>query len=154
LLGILLKERPDFVASHCRLLRRLPVNVPGATRRILAAVDRLHPECLVMCGMGGSGCLKIERVAELGGKRQLSHMDLKPLVTGLSAVRISAFAGRYVCNETYYRVLKAIRTRRLQLGCLFVHVPMLDKDNVAQISRDFYKILLRLSRSDPQPARR
>jgi pyroglutamyl-peptidase len=136
LLEALRKAHPEFVATHCRLLRRLPVDAPHATRRILTAIDRWHPAHLVLCGMGGSSYLKIE---------EFSNVDVRALVKGLPATRLSRFAGSYVCNETYYRVLKTIRARRLKLRCVFVHVPMLDRKNTGSISADFFKILSRLN---------
>ena len=95
--------------------------------------------------MGGSPHLKIEGVAGIGGARQRTNVDLPVLVKNLPATRLSRFAGRYVCNETYYRVLKAIRTRRLKMGCVFVHVPMLDRKNAGPITADFFEILSRLN---------
>jgi len=145
LLAALRETHPDFVAAHCRLLRRLPVDAPRATRRILAAIGRWRPSYVVLCGMGSSPYLKIEGLAGIGGARQLSNVDVRALVKGLSSTRVSRFAGRYVCNETYYRVLKAIHARRLKTGCVFVHVPMLDRKNTAPIGADFYEVLSRLS---------
>jgi len=145
LLEALRKAHPEFVAAYCRLLRRLPVDAPRATRRILAAIDRWHPTYVVLCGMGGSSYLKLEYAAGIGGKHQLSNVDVRVLVKGLPATRLSRFAGRYVCNETYYGVLKAIRARRLRSGCLFVHVPMLDRTNTGPIAADFFEILSRLT---------
>lgn len=142
----LLKEHPDFIAAHCYLLRRLPVNGPRASLRILKAAIRLRPSCLVLCGMGATTSLKIERAAAHGNKRQFSNIELKPLVTALTATRLSGYAGRYVCNDTYYRVLKAIHRRRLKLQCLFIHVPNLDKHNTTRINNDFFEILTRLNR--------
>jgi len=149
LLESLSKAHPEFVAAHCRLLRRLPVDAPRATRRILAAVARYHPAYVVLCGMGSTSYLRVERVAGIGGKRQFSNVDVRALVQGLPATRLSRFAGSYVCNETYYRVLKAIYARRLRLGCLFVHVPMLDRTNTGPIAADFFEILSRLTQQSP-----
>jgi pyroglutamyl-peptidase len=147
LLEALRKAHPGFVAAHCRLLRRLPVDGPRATHRILAAIGRWHPSHAVLCGMGSSPYLKIEGLAGIDGARQLSDVDVRSLAKGLSSTRLSRFAGRYVCNETYYRVLKAIRARRLKLGCLFVHVPLLDEKNIGPITADFFEILSRLNRA-------
>ena len=147
LLAALQETHPDFVATHCRLLRRLPVDAPRATRRILAAIGRWHPAYVVLCGMGGSPDLKIEGVAGLGGARQRSNLDVRALARDLPATRPSRFAGRYVCNETYYRVLKAIRARRLKPGCVFVHVPLLGRKNTGPVTADFFEILSRLNQT-------
>jgi len=144
LLGTVLREHPEFLAQNCYLLRRLPVDSKRASRQILNAVQQYRPEILVMCGMGSANRLKLEKSAGLGNKRQHSNVDLVALGTGLFSTRVSHYAGRFVCNETYYRVLKAVRRRRLKLKCVFFHIPVLSESNLKRISADFYEILSRL----------
>jgi len=145
LLGTVLNEHPEFIMENCRIMRRLPVDSNRASQRILNAVQRYRPRTLVMCGMGGTIGLQLEKNAGLGNKRQYSDLNLNALGSGLSSTRVSHYAGRFVCNETYYRVLKAVRRRRLKVKCIFLHIPVLDESNTKRISADFYEILSRLA---------
>ena len=38
-------------------------------------------------------------------------------------VDVSMNAGRYICNETYYRTLEALDTHKFAIPCLFLHLP-------------------------------
>jgi len=39
-------------------------------------------------------------------------------------VELSKDAGRYICNETYYRTLEALQTHKFAIPCLFLHLPL------------------------------
>ena len=38
-------------------------------------------------------------------------------------LELSNDAGRYICNETYYRTLEALHAHRFAIPCLFLHLP-------------------------------
>ena len=38
-------------------------------------------------------------------------------------IELSKDAGRYICNETYYRTLEALQTHKFAIPCLFLHLP-------------------------------
>ena len=97
--------------------------------------DRIHLE---MCAVNECDF----RIADNSG-RQLRESPVEP--TGLSllhstahrpsfeiaygdtsAVVISEDAGRFVCNETYFRTLYSIESQGLNLPAMFIHIPAFD----------------------------
>ena len=66
-------------------------------------------------------------------KSELSTtVDLEKLENNLSEVMLSSDAGKFVCNETYFRTLNTIQERNLRdrfgrnLPCVFIHLPSED----------------------------
>ncbi|NEP07508.1 MAG: peptidase C15, partial [Okeania sp. SIO4D6] len=51
-------------------------------------------------------------------------------------------AGKFVCEDLYYSVLKYLDMSCYQTKCIFVHVPVLTENNRDKIVGDFIKILL------------
>ncbi len=57
--------------------------------------------------------------------------------------RVSHHAGKFVCNHTYYTVLKYLRESESDCKSVFVHVPVLTTENRAAIVQDFTTLLHR-----------
>jgi pyroglutamyl-peptidase len=72
-------------------------------------------------------------------------VDLEKLVAGLAATEISHDAGKFVCEGLYYQVLKYLRERKLNISCIFVHVPVLTPDNLPGIVADFQLIIEKMA---------
>lgn len=147
---VLLEEIKPFLSHEIdwMMLRRLPVDAVRAEKEIRAAVLRGKPRLVVCCGMGGS-CrnLVLERQARFGNARLRNpcrHMSA--LTLDLPTVRWSRHAGNFVCNETYFRVLKFTRRHRPRVACLFVHVPKVCHRYWPQVVRDFASLLQRLGK--------
>ena len=68
-------------------------------------------------------------------------INLADLIVGLNRTEISNDAGKFVCEELYYSVLKYIEVNGLKSQCIFIHVPVLTEDNRDVIVEDFMKIL-------------
>lgn len=135
------------------LLRHLPVDAGRAEREIRRAILRHKPNLIVCCGMGRSRkYLKIERQARIGNKLLRSRLPSPALARGLPTVRISRYAGAFVCNETYFRLLKFCQRHQPRAACLFVHVPKTSARFWPQVVRDFALLLQRLSACLVEPS--
>jgi pyroglutamyl-peptidase len=71
--------------------------------------------------------------------------DLEKLVAGLAGTEISHDAGKFVCEGLYYQVLKYLREHKLNISCIFVHVPVLTQDNSLSIVADFQLIIEKMA---------
>lgn len=171
----------DALSTSLTLLRQLPVNVPEASRRVIAKIEELQPDGIICCGMAESRTkLTVESCATCGyasyrgslysyclymcrflGLKGLQYflqgllaistqsdsrliktsVDLEKLVAGLAGTEISHDAGKFVCEGLYYQVLKYLRERKLNISCIFVHVPVLTPDNLPGIVADFQLII-------------
>lgn len=143
LLRLLQNTFPD--ADEPLFLRRLPVQTNLAHRIVMEAVSRKRPDYLVLCGMGRCRRLHVERQASNGAARIVSRANLRALIKG-TGVRISRYAGDFVCNDLYFRVLASLQRRGLHLPCIFVHVPLLNRRNRESIKDDMVQILRRMPR--------
>jgi pyroglutamyl-peptidase len=143
LIEALLSTRTVFPGLHT--LRHLPVHFHHAPLKTIAQVNHLRPNVLLCCGMSEkSTTLQLESRAI--AHREVLHtpVNLAELADGLSMTQISHDAGRFVCNYLYYVMLRYIQDQRLDLPCLFVHVPVLTPENRWHILNDFQKILHRV----------
>ena len=61
------------------------------------------------------------------------------------ATYISHDAGNFVCNQLYYSVLQHIQAKPQLHQCLFIHVPLLNENNLATIGQDFAAIVQKLA---------
>lgn len=132
--------------SQATILRKLPVDFQQAPARAIAQIESLQPDIIVCCGMAESrGCLTVESGATWEGTRIPTLVDLEALVAGLSLTQISHDAGNFVCNYLYYSVLSYLKSDAFRNSrCIFVHVPILNSDNLELILLDFQTILQRL----------
>lgn len=67
--------------------------------------------------------------------------DVEQLLAGLSITEISHDGGWFVCNRLYYLILKYICDMNGKQQCLFVHVPILNQENLEQVVTDFLLIM-------------
>lgn len=132
-----------------QILHRLPVEAKAACAEILQGVELYQPDYVLVCGMAESRhCLSLE-VRAVGGvaARQtaywtpISLTKLYGLRKGLRRTGISYDAGRFVCNETYARLLRQYRERARFPRPLFLHVPLLTVENQMELLDDFRQIL-------------
>ncbi len=130
-------------------LRQLPVDYEQAPARIIETVSALQPHSIICCGMAETRPrLSVESCGSHRHDRDdiyQTPLPLDQLVQDLAFTDISHDAGSFVCNHTYYSVLKHVHIQELPSPCLFVHVPMLTPDNQAAILTDFTQIVERIS---------
>jgi pyroglutamyl-peptidase len=143
LLEVCLQRAP---ISGATILRRLPVQFQEAPALVLQHMASLQPDIIVCCGMAETRtCLTVESGATWDGQRVLTSVDLESLVAGLSITQVSHDAGNFVCNYLYYSVLKSLKSDAFRKSrCIFVHVPILNPDNIEPIVLDFQTLLQRL----------
>lgn len=133
-------------------LRKLPVDFQLAPRQVLDRFRELLPEVTILCGMAEDRSeLHVESQAVVGEEVIINDLDLQALTAGLAITEISYDAGRFVCNELYYRMLKHHRDEGLVQPCVFVHIPRLTEENRQPIMEDFQTLIQRLS-ALPLPA--
>ncbi|MDJ0742348.1 MAG: peptidase C15 [Xenococcaceae cyanobacterium MO_167.B27] len=127
-------------------LRQLPVDVDLASNLAIAILKKIQPQGIICCGMAESRKqLTIESNATCNENCLLTSLDLQPLISKLSHSAISHDAGKFVCEGLYYQVLQYLEKSDLSIPCIFVHVPILNKDNESIIVQDFQTILEYLS---------
>jgi pyroglutamyl-peptidase len=128
-------------------LRKLPVDFQLAPKKVIACMQQLQPNLVICCGMAEQ---RSRLSVESNGKHEEevlhTKVDLHPLIEDLPFTEISHNAGRFVCNYTYYSVLKHIQDHQLSTKCLFVHVPVLTQANLEPAIQDFSVLLERLIR--------
>ncbi|MDX2241306.1 MAG: peptidase C15 [Leptolyngbyaceae cyanobacterium bins.302] len=138
----------NIVGEPIQLLRKLPVDFELAPKQVIAAMERLQPRLLVCCGMAERrSYLCVESNGKFENETIYTSVDVRKLVQGLLFTRVSHNAGGFVCNHTYYSVLKYIQTTQVATHCIFVHVPCINSENCAAIVADFSTILTRLQAS-------
>ncbi|MGP1387395.1 MAG: pyroglutamyl-peptidase I family protein [Thainema sp.] len=137
------------LSTQLHYLRQLPVDYDHAPARIIEAVNHLQPHSIICCGMAETRPrLSVESCGTHRHDRDdVYHtpLPLDQLIQDLTFTDISYDAGSFVCNHTYYSVLKHVHSQRLSSPCLFVHVPVLTTDNQAAILTDFTQIVQRIS---------
>lgn len=129
---------PDDVV----LLRKLPVDFKLAPELAIARITELQPCIVICCGMAEK---RSRLTIESNGKyrRDVIHtaVNLERLINPLATTTISHDAGKFVCNRLYYSVLKHCQQKHSTNQCIFVHVPILNAQNLEAIVKDFLLIL-------------
>ncbi|MBD2387545.1 pyroglutamyl-peptidase I family protein [Cylindrospermum sp. FACHB-282] len=150
------------VPHDLTFLRLLPVDVQLASSLVIAKINELQPDYIICCGMAASRSqLNIEVVArntnilpvestdiyllDSGESILQTTIDLQQLVAETTAVEISYDCGKFVCNGLYYSVLDYLRQSQLPVSCVFVHVPVLNEENLSGILTNFVLILNKLA---------
>ncbi|NEP14517.1 MAG: peptidase C15 [Symploca sp. SIO2C1] len=127
-------------------LRQLPVNILQASNRVIAKIENLRPDSILLCGMAEKRTqLTVESCATCGDALLKTSVDLNQLMAGLAATEISDDAGKFVCEGLYYQVLKHLQGRNFKMNCIFVHVPLLTPDNSDSVVADFNVLLNKLA---------
>lgn len=138
-----LVAKQDFTSLI--FLRQLPVDVSLAASRVISKIEELQPKAIICCGM--AECRQVLTVESCACGEVLDYktsVDLEKLVAGLSVTEISHDAGKFVCEGLYYEVLKYLSCR-LNMHCIFVHVPILTAANLPSIMADFQVIIKRIA---------
>lgn len=136
----------QWFSEEMVLLRKLPVDFVLAPEKLIATIAQLQPEVIVCCGMAERRSrLSVESKGQSQTDTIHTSIDVRRLVEGLSITSVSHHAGRFVCNHTYYTVLKYLRDTQSHACCVFVHVPVLQDENRDAIVTDFATILTRLT---------
>ncbi len=143
LLGLIsVQELTDYSLS---LIRKLPVDSQVAPQIVTSKIAEFQPDVIVCCGMAEKReILTIESQANCGEEGIKTSVDLSKLVADLDMTEISNDAGKFVCEDLYYSVLKYLDGGCLKSKCIFVHVPILTETNRDEILGDFIKILSKI----------
>ncbi|NET57671.1 MAG: peptidase C15 [Symploca sp. SIO2E6] len=127
-------------------LRQLPVDILQASSRVIATIENLRPDSILLCGMAEKNTqLTVESCATCGDTKLSTGVDLQQLVAGLTVTEISDDAGKFVCEGLYYQVLKHLQGRNFNMNCIFVHVPLLTVDNLSGVVADFNLLIKKLA---------
>ncbi|AFZ20409.1 pyroglutamyl peptidase I [Allocoleopsis franciscana PCC 7113] len=127
-------------------LRHLPVDIAQASQRAIAKINELQPDIIICCGMAESRRqLSVESNASLGDTVLKTPVDLERLLDSSIDTTISHNAGKFVCEGLYYSVLNYLQKNELKKHGLFVHVPILTRNNMAEVLTDVELIMHRLT---------
>lgn len=145
----LISQHPNFPKAI--LLRKLPVDFDLAPAKLIEKLKQTTPDILVCCGMAETRTkLTVESRATKENEMLLTAVNLEKLVAGLPFTEISHEAGKFVCEALYYSALNQLKNYP-STQCIFVHVPVLTKENTGPILADFLTLLHRLQKSHQTP---
>ncbi|MFN6483590.1 MULTISPECIES: peptidase C15 [unclassified Nostoc] len=138
----------DLIPHHLTFLRQLPVDVQLASTQVIEKINAIQPDYIICCGMAASRTqLSVEAVASWKEIVLQTEVDLEKLVAGAAAIQISHDCGKFVCEGLYYSVLDYLSQNKLTARCIFVHVPVLNQENLMGILADFVLIINKLALS-------
>jgi len=136
----------ELIPHNLTFLRQLPVDVQLASSQVIEKINEMQPDCIICCGMATSRRqLSVEVGASCGKSILNTGVDLEKLVMGAAAIEISHDCGKFVCESLYYSVLNYLCQNQLAASCIFVHVPVLNQENLSGILRDFVLIINNLA---------
>jgi len=134
------------VRDRDSFLRQLPVDTELASSLTTAKIVELQPDIIICCGMAESRSqLTIEAKASAEDEVLNTQVNLFQLIAGIDGVEISYDAGKFVCEGLYYSILKYLQNSQLSSRCIFIHVPILSQDNLAEIKNSFLAVAQRLT---------
>ncbi|BAZ38558.1 hypothetical protein NIES4101_44970 [Calothrix sp. NIES-4101] len=148
-------------------LRKLPVDIKSASDKVIAKIVETQPDYVICCGMAES---REKLSVESNARRRVNleenssesvlrtSIDLEHLVRESVALEISHNCGRFVCEGLYYSVLEFLsfhpqfscQSHPQKVSCIFVHVPILTKNNLSVILKCFLSIIHHLALSESQ----
>ncbi|BAB73326.1 peptidase C15 [Anabaena sp. FACHB-709] len=129
-----------------QFLRLLPVDIGLASSLVIAKIEESQPDYIICCGMAASRKkLSVEVGASCGETFLQTTIDLGKLLIGATATDISDDCGKFVCEGLYYSILDYLGQKKLSTYCFFVHVPVLNQDNLIEILTDFVLIINNLA---------
>ncbi|MBD2518837.1 peptidase C15 [Nostoc sp. FACHB-973] len=138
----------ELTTHDLTFLRLLPVDVQQASSQVIQKINAIQPHYIICCGMAASRTrLSVELAASSGETVLQTDVDLEKLVAGAVAIEISHDCGKFVCEGLYYSVLEYLNQSRLPARCIFVHVPVLNPENLSAILADFLLIINNLALS-------
>ena len=128
--------------SNLHFVRKLPVNTKLAALQVMQAIERIEPKSIICCGMAESRSqLTVESNAVCDRDCIYTKVNLNKLVTCLNNTQVSHDAGKFVCEGLYYQILKYIQLKKLNIQCIFIHIPLINADNLEMIQQDFMTII-------------
>ncbi|MDM9582682.1 MULTISPECIES: peptidase C15 [unclassified Nostoc] len=138
----------ELIPHNLTFLRQLPVDVQLASTQVMEKIKAIQPDYIICCGMAASRTqLSVEAVASCGESILQTEVDLEKLVVGAAKIQISYDCGKFVCEGLYYSVLDYLSQNQLTARCIFVHVPVLNQENLMGILADFVLIINKLALS-------
>ncbi|AVH73075.1 pyroglutamyl-peptidase I family protein [Nostoc sp. 'Lobaria pulmonaria (5183) cyanobiont'] len=138
----------ELIPHDLTFLRQLPVDVQLASTQVREKIKATQPDYIICCGMAASRTqLSVEAVASCKEIVLQTEVDLEKLVAGAAAIQISYDCGKFVCEGLYYSVLDYLSQNQLTARCIFVHVPVLNQENLIGILADFVLIINKLALS-------
>ncbi|MDZ8033724.1 MAG: peptidase C15 [Nostoc sp. DedQUE08] len=138
----------ELIPHDLTFLRQLPVDVQLASTQVMEKIKAIQPDYIICCGMAASRTqLSVEAVASCGEIVLQTEVDLEKLVAGAAKIQISYDCGKFVCEGLYYSVLDYLSQNKLTARCIFVHVPVLNQENLMGIIADFVLIINKLALS-------
>jgi pyroglutamyl-peptidase len=138
-------------------LHHLPVDVQLASSRVIATIKDIQPNYIICCGMAASRSqLSVEVLASstsilppesINSPENIlrTTVNIEKLLVQTAAVEISCDCGKFVCEGLYYSVLDYLHQSQLSTKCIFVHVPILNPENLSEIIADFILIINNLA---------
>ncbi|MEH1965536.1 pyroglutamyl-peptidase I family protein [Nostoc sp.] len=138
----------ELIPDDLTFLRQLPVDVQLASAQVIEQINAIQPDYIICCGMAASRTqLSVEAGARCGESILQTEVDLEKLVAGAAGIDISHDCGKFVCEGLYYSVLDYLSQNKLTARCIFVHVPVLNQENLIGILADFVLIINKLALS-------
>ncbi|MBD2531369.1 peptidase C15 [Nostoc flagelliforme FACHB-838] len=138
----------DLIPHHLTFLRQLPVDVQLASAQVMEKINAIQPDYIICCGMAASRTqLSVEAVASWKEIVLQTEVDLEKLVAESAGIQISHDCGKFVCEGLYYSVSEYLNQNKLTARCIFVHVPVLNQENLIGILADFVLIINKLALS-------
>jgi pyroglutamyl-peptidase len=144
----------NFITYDLIFLRKLPVDVKTASEKVITKISETQPDYIICCGMAESrrkltvesnACSTTHIQEDWSESILRTSIDLENLVRSSAALEISHNCGRFVCEGLYYSVLNFLSLHSQfhphKSSCIFVHVPILTKDNLSVILKDFRSII-------------
>jgi pyroglutamyl-peptidase len=124
-----------------------------ASDAVIAKINELRPDYIIYCAMAAiRSQLSVEVIASstnilpqesINSPEQIlqTTVDLEKLLVATAAVKISYDCGKFVCEGVYYSVLEYLHRSQLPIKCIFVHVPILNQENLIDKIADFVLII-------------
>ncbi|MGV0108334.1 pyroglutamyl-peptidase I family protein [Nostoc sp. DSM 114167] len=138
----------ELIPHDLTFLRQLPVDVQLASTQVMEKIKAIQPDYIICCGMAASRTqLSVEAGASCEEIVLQTEVDLEKLVAGAAKIQISYDCGKFVCEGLYYSVLEYLSQNKLTARCIFVHVPVLNQENLMGILADFVLIINKLALS-------
>lgn len=135
----------NYKVASLTFLRKLPVDVNLAKDYAIAKINEIQPNSVICCGMAERRTkLSIESNATYENTVLKTLVNLPHLIDDSNFIEISHDAGKFVCEGFYYSILNYISERNLNINCIFVHVPILTKNNLSVILADFQKLIYKI----------
>ncbi|ADI64163.1 hypothetical protein [Trichormus azollae] len=131
--------------------RRLPIDVDLPGSRVIVKINEIKPDYVICCGMVASWInLSVQVSASIISVETTditfidcaenilqTTVDVEQLMAETAGVDIRYDCGGFVCEGLYYSVLDYLYQSQLPIPCIFLHVPILNQENLMIIMADF-----------------